>query len=508
MSHFHKYILLNCLVLLGFSGNAGAAGTYYTGAAYQPAQYRYGQSASYTTSGTQNYASSVGYNNYTTSNTYGQTYAAQPYRNTNSVQNQTQSSQKQSGSAKKGFFVNGGITHESAMWKIEMVNTANSILSYNNVAWNVLDLNGGYVFDLGKTKMQVDAGFKYGMQWGESTMNDDDITNGGYLVEEWQDGGSGAIVTQVGHALSTGASKDGNLLGFNIGFGLTDFWRWGNVKITPSIGYRYFKYKLETKNNFGLMIDTLNGANSCFSFGNGEIQCDPVLIFYNTAFGDTPGIVDRSDTNGDGVIDSNDRIQVPAGYSYVYAGNSYYYEQSGVTHSYETEWSGPYIAFDMLYDINQNNSVNGRVELGFPGYKSTGDQPYRPDWQHPKSVEDSASMFSAFHLGLAANWKTAITNNIALSLGLTYDYYTVSGADANTYLNPQYYTALYNSRLQEWQNAGHTEQEMLNPTTGDATALKIVQLESDCHGWVCKSSKEIDSIYKSMGIRIGIDAKF
>ena len=490
--------------MLGFVGSVNAAGTYYTASGYQPTQYRYGQSASYTTSGTTNYAPSVRYNN------YGQTYATQPYRNTAVAQNQqtsrnTQNSQKTTSSSKNGFFLNGGITHESAMWKIEMVNTANSMLTYNNLAWNVLDLNGGYVFDAGRTKMQIDAGFKYGMQWGESSMDDDDISNGGYLVEEWQFDDPRVIVPQVGHALSKGTSKDGNMLGFNVGFGLTDFWHLGNMKITPSIGYRYLKYKLETQKNYGLMVDTLNWSKACFTDDKGETQCDPVLIFFNGGLGDTPAVVGRDNIT--------DNIPVPVDdlghpYNYVSAGNTYYYEQPGVTHSYETEWSGPYLALDMLYDINQYNNISGRIELGFPGYKSTGDQPYRPDWEHPKSVEDSANMFSGFHFGMLANWKTAITNSIALSLGVTYDYYTIGGADTKTYLNPQYYVDLYNDRLHIWTNAGRTEQDMLNPTTGDSIALGIVQLESDCPDWVCSSDKEVDSIYKSMGIRVGIDARF
>ena len=65
------------------------------------------------------------------------------------------------------------------------MNQSGSILSYDNIAWNVLDISAGYAFDVGSTTLQVDAGFKYGMQWGENTMYDDDITNGGYLVTSW-----------------------------------------------------------------------------------------------------------------------------------------------------------------------------------------------------------------------------------------------------------------------------------------------------------------------------------
>ena len=147
------------------------------------------------------------------------------------------------------------------------------------------------------------------------------------------------------------------------------------------------------------------------------------------------------------------------------------------------------------------------MELGLPGYKATGNQPYRFDWQHPKSVEDEAGMGSALHFGLGANWTTAITNSVALSIGLTYDYYSVSDADAKTYLNETYYTDLYNSILNSatW---GGNEENMLNPETGDPVAINIKNLEEQCPGWVCTSSGEIESFYKSIGIRVGLNATF
>lgn len=495
MPKFSLLVLVNCAILLPLAANA--AGTYYTGAAYRPVQSGYGQSGTYATSGygrasaTTNSMPSVrynaGYNNYSNYNNYSQSGGR-----VNQTQTQKTSSQK---SSKNGFFVNGGITHENAMWKFEMNKIANSILNYNNLAWNILDLNGGYVFDLGKTKMQVDAGFKYGMQWGESNMTDDDISNGGFVATEFSDGSY-----LSGHGLSIGSTKDGNMMGFNFGFGLTDFWRIGNMKITPSIGYRYLKYKVETKGNKGLMFV----ASACFG-SNGETQCDPAIFgIYNVGTAENPEYHeqlfwrDNTDEYPVAVFDEDGHTYYT---EYIDYGDTYYYSQSGVSHSYDVEWSGPYLALDMLYDINQNNSVNGRVEVGFPGYKSTGDQPYRWDWAHPKSVEDSANMFSALHIGLAGNWKTAITNNVALSIGMTYDYYKVSGASADTYLNHK----LYNQLLAQY---GGNETAMLDENTGSKAAIALNNARQNCGGWVCKSSNEVDSIYKSMGIRVGFEAKF
>ena len=70
------------------------------------------------------------------------------------------------------------------MWQFEMKN-ADSILRYDNIDWNVLDVNLGYDFMAGNTGVRVTAGLQYGMQANESTMIDDDITNGGYFITEW-----------------------------------------------------------------------------------------------------------------------------------------------------------------------------------------------------------------------------------------------------------------------------------------------------------------------------------
>ncbi len=465
---------------------ANAAGTYYSGNTYQSPQTRYSKQ-SYAQRQT-GYASQ--YNNYSTPS-YASRYSTN-VGNTN-TQRTTNTQVSASNSQKKsGFWLDAGITHENAQWQMEM-NQSGSILSYDSVGWNVLDVTGGYSFDVGKTTLEIDAGVKYGMQWGESSMYDDDISNGGFLITTWINANDNSeIGDQIGHAMSIGTSKGGNMLGFNVGFGLTDFFKWGNVSITPSVGFRYLKYKLETENNYGLSVDT----TACFEV-NGEIQCDPAIIVKLSD--GKQQIIWRDSIEGS--------MDVPGNASSIDTGSTYYYYQPGVSHSYDVTWAGPYLALDMDYVINQNNAINGRVELGLPGYTAVGDQPYRFDWQHPKSVEDEAGMLGAFHFGMGANWTTAITDSVALSIGLTYDYYSVSGADAKTYLNGTYYNDWYDMILNSTTWNGD-EAAMLDPETGDPTAINIKNLESECPGWVCSTNGEIESFYKSMGIRVGVNAKF
>ena len=502
-----KVSLLAVLLFAPIAANA--AGTYYSGyttGAYQSPQTSY---ASRQTGYANRYNTSYG-NTGSYASRYN-TYGANNARNVTTQQvAQSAATQTGGGAKKSGFWLDAGITHEMAQWRFEMAQSG-SILSYDNLAWNVLDVSAGYAFDVGSTTMQVDVGLKYGMQWGESPMYDDDITNGGYLVTSWVNkdemGNITPIGDQIGHALSMGTSQGGSMMGFNVGFGLTDIFKIGNVTLTPSVGFRYLKYKLTTENNYGLAVDTAG----CFEH-NGETQCDPIVIITDKD-GNNSIIIWRDTLNEDDTLPDMILPDGTEAGDKVDTAGTYYYMQPGESHSYETTWMGPYLALDMDYVINQNNAVNARVELGLPGYESVGDQPYRFDWQHPKSVEDTAGMFSAFHFGAGFNWTTAITDSVALSLGVTYDYYSVSGADATTYLDMGYYKGLYNDILDEWAEKypENTEDYMLGlieGVDGSATAINIKNLESECPGGVCKTDGEIESFYKSLGIRVGINAKF
>ena len=446
-------LFLNCSLFALLPVVANAAGTYYTGA-YQSPQNRYTQN-SYAQRNTNsmyssqrmpyasNQYSNTGYSSMMRADTYQQNQQQKTMR--------AQQPKQQDTNVKKGFTLGADFTRQAAMWQFEMKESA-SILHYDNIDWNVLGVNAGYVFG-NKTPVQITAGFQYGMQSGESTMVDDDITNGGFFVAEGvgtDDAGNEIFLGNViGKALSIGTSKDGSMLGFNAGIGLKDFIKFGKLKVTPSIGWRYLKYELETTNNHGMSMHIFDGKGGCIVVsGTDEIECDGIVyvkVPSKDGNGYTYDVPVRGDTNNDGVIDDYDdvEINVPDGALTLDLSNNFFFNQPSVSHNYEVEWSGPYLALDFVYDVNQNNNVNAFVELGLPSYTAIGDQPYRYDWQHPKSVEDKGDVGSGFHFGAGASWRTAITDNIALSIGVTYDYYTVSDAQATTYMNPEYGGAEY-----------------------------------------------------------------
>ena len=485
MIKFNRY-LLPALCALCSTPFAANSATYYSGQAYQSPQQRYNAAGASPMgynqpqspyAANQQARQSTPYNNYYTGTPQYQQYQQRPGQ---APQQRAPAPGQASDKSQKGFYMSAGAAYESAVWQFDLKD-AGSVLSYDNVTWNTIDLNAGYGFDAGDVGLKLDAGVKFGFQAAESTMVDDDISNGGlpghfYYEDVDDDGyfGLGDIVlgeTRV-KALSIGKSSGGSLFGYNVGLGLTDVFKVGNVRITPNVGWRSLSYKLKTNRNNGISIDAAN----CITVpGSNEEQCAPLIIeILDGGNGDLHVIWDTDElTIGGGIIDT---------------GNTYFYHQPGTSHSYKVDWAGPYLAFDLDYPINANNAVQGRLEVGLPSYKATGDQAYRPDWQHPRSVEDSAGIGSAYHIGAGGNWLTALSDTISLSLGVTYDFYSIAGADAKTFLDK--------AQFDEWLAGGWITNDYYE------------YVKEVCPNWVCEDKKEVNSFYRSLGVRVGLSARF
>ena len=496
---------LRCAAVLFFVPFiANAAGTYYNGNVYQSPQSRYGAMT-----GAKDNAGGF-YNNYGAGRGYGQN-TMQGIGTTKPTVQTTQTAKKtntKDNSKKQGFQLGIGLTHEFANWDVQM-KTAGSELRYDNLRWNVLDAEMAYYFG-GSTPMQIKVGGRYGMQFGDSPMIDDDITSG----SEWTTYSDGSV--EGIPALSIGTSRDGKQYGFNASFGLTDLFKIGVFKMTPSIGYRYFKHELITKNNYGLTVEVVNSPTllNCVQEAGGEIQCSPYIGFMNDgvltgtvvsfATTDTPGsnTYAATDIYGNTVyilINDDGSYIVPNDTSanQLDVGQTYYYEQGGTSHKYETVWAGPYIGLDMEYDIDRDNIITAGFEFGLPSYESNGDQPYRIDWAHPTSVKDEGGFGDAYHLGFNAMWSSSISETVKLSLGMTYDYYHVKDASATTYLSSAYW--------QPWLD-WYEDNEASLTEYGQQQLAWLREVKRN--GWQEKADGEIESVYKSMGIRLGLTAKF
>ena len=396
-----------------------------------------------------------------------------------------------------GFFLGAGLSRQYAQWQYEL-QTLGSILNYSDLAWNVFDVKAGY-----KTgDVVIGLGLQYGMQAGKSFMTDDDITNGGggykFEGEDHDHKPTGFVVRNS--ILSIGESKGGSMLGMHLGLGLANAFGSDSVKITPSIGYRMMKYKLTTSNNSGLSVEYNDAL--CEPDDLGSLMCPAMISFW-----------DGSDwvylQNMINIGTLNDPVwiyPIPPGASGADYGDNYAFTQAGFSHVYEVSWNGPFIAADIDVGLGGDYSMSGRIEIGFPGYEAVGDQPYRIDWAHPKSLGDKKGMFGALHLGMGANWMAKISDQMRMSIGLTYDYYEVKKADAVSYLSKYYYDG-----VRKW--AEDPKEDGTGPgKDADRRQDVIDQLDDlykSCNNsWTCVDPGEVNSFYRAVGIRIGIEGEF
>ena len=72
----------------------------------------------------------------------------------------------------------------------------------------------------------------------------------------------------------------------------------------------------------------------------------------DVATSDTESVVDVNGNHLNVLVNANGGYVIlnDAGASQIDVGNTYYYEQSGTSHKYETTWAGPYVAFDAEYE--------------------------------------------------------------------------------------------------------------------------------------------------------------
>jgi hypothetical protein len=117
-------------------------------------------------------------------------------------------------------------------------------------------------------------------------------------------------------------------------------------------------------------------------------------------------------------------------------------------------------------------------------------------------------MFGAMHMGLGASWTTMLDKSWGLTVGVIYDYYRVSGARATTNLSGDYYMNWLEKIFAGEYGPDGTDDDWNDMLVNNPTAAAIEELYRECGGWTCAFENEVQSFYKSIGIRVGVAGKF
>lgn len=280
-----------------------------------------------------------------------------------------------------GFFIAPAYKMEWADFKFDM-NAAGSIVTWSDMTWNTF---GG---DLGYNSKTSKFGFSAGYYHGTTdsgTGTDDDLYNGGGLIEVWTNN-SFTTTTTIGYASISVGDASGTKDDAYAKFSLNDFWKNDGLSFSPNAGYRYFHHRLKIKDSRSVQV-----------YGD-EISVDS--------------------TYGPYIDTSNGKD---------YTAETVY----GTTHDYKTTWQGPFIGFDIKNQFTGGGHFVLSAEFGLPSYDSEGYWPNREDLANP-GFEDTGKIGDAYHLGLSMNYLGKISDNLFLDLGMEFNYYTLSDGEAKT----------------------------------------------------------------------------
>lgn len=463
--------IISMCVFAAYAQSGNAAGTYYNYGNYAAGNnYATSQSSGNRARASSQYLPS----NQRSQGNYG---AAQNNRQTN------RSAAQQSSDKALRFDVFAG--YDSADFGFDM-NTARSEINFNNITWLKFGADMEYNLNMGGISLALMGGVEIGTQGESGNVTDDDMTKGGIFkgivgflknpaAEEFLTYTDGSLVQVATTELVYGAGDQGkgSALGVYAAVGLGNGLKFGeNVTLRPSVGFRYDSVSLKSQDVAAMTTLAVIGSDSELGYDENTLAQIAMPIADGGCQGCTMTFLYDAGNGQIGYEGFGGYVQ-----GFDAAGNPFFLTVAdyavlpGVAHEYNVAWMGPFIAADLEAKVGSASSFGLRVELGFPGYSSEADQPYRSDLQHPTSFKDEAGMFSAMHYGLQLNYTGAINDMLALNIGWKWDYYSVENADTITYLSSEspYY-----------------------PIYGDHI----------------KTAKEVNARYKSSGVRAGITARF
>ncbi len=309
-----------------------------------------------------------------------------------------------------------------------------SKLSWTNMIFNEIGVNLAKTFDLGDYPIQLKADYRHGTMADSGDSYDDDLRTNPL------DPYASLYTISVG-------KSEGKTDSFRLAVGAKDIWNLGGWKLTPYIGYEIFQHDLKMKDhrypNQGVNIPALTqNGNYIFTDGDGTfysgteatdtypyqvcLSPEDLPIFTNftgttTTLNQTTWVSTPPDYPPWGV--SADQCVVIGGDGEILV--------DGITHIYNTTWSGFFVALGLEKQFSINDKLSAYAQIGVPYYESDGIWPNRTDWQQDPSFTDKGS--GGFSYKLEAEYTYAFSPSLKLSIKVDTDYYRKGKTEGTLY---------------------------------------------------------------------------
>ena len=395
----------------------------------------------------------------------------------------------------------------------------NSILKWNDMLLNTINLNVQHNFSVKDYDLFINAEYGYGKVAGGGMSMD-------YDLKPYD-----ASQPDVGIFTISMGNLAGTTQYMRAGFGAKNIFDIGGWKFSPSVGYEMFKHNLTMSDhiypNPGIYLplmtqygdyifgttDNSTGNSSYVAVPQGST---PPAGYYQVCM--SPGDILVQPSSGPGqapqqVCDPATGIctlVTPIQYDPFTmtdaAGNSFAWGVPadscvviggdgaivvpGVTHIYNTTWSGIYIGLEIEKQMTFKDKLRFYAQAGLPNYSSQGIWPNRTDWQQNPSFIDEGSN-GAYDYQAEMEYIYSISDRVQLSIKADTSYFYVGKIGGKLFI-AEYTT----------YNVDANGNPIYDSSTG-APSLTTVPAHTET---VSESLKY--AVWQSFGLHIGIKYTF
>jgi hypothetical protein len=289
--------------------------------------------------------------------------------------------------------------------------------------------------------------------------------------------------------------QSGKMNNMRFGIGARHIWDISGWKISPVIGYQIFKHDMQMSNhiypNPAVYIPLMNQYGD-YIYGdlNGSYYSVPQGTavqddWYQVCMSPEDLALSASDPNthapildeyGNLLTSSYDPLfeYLPWGVGpgeCVVVGGDGMIVVEGVTHVYNTTWSGLFLALEIEKQMTYTDKLRFYGQISMPHYKSEGTWPNRSDWQQNPSFIDEGDT-DALHYQMEMEYVYQFSDRLQLSIKADMTYFHIGAVGGELYVaGYQYYATdedgipLYNDTNGNgiYGDEGDTPQLMTQP---------------------------------------------
>ena len=327
----------------------------------------------------------------------------------------------------------------------------NSILKWNDMVINEIGLRLDHNFTIRNYNLFAFGEYRFGSVANDGLSMDYDL-----LPYDER-------VPYIGIFTISMGDQDGKTDYLRLGFGAKNVWDIAGWKLSPSIGYEVFKHNLQMSNhiypNPGIYLPLMTDRGE-YVFGDGmgnfyniPINVTPEDYLYQVCLSPEDIAIVYTDPDGSPALNGGTLWTGPYDESMGYIpwgvgpsdcviiGGDGAIKVGGVTHIYNTTWSGIYLGLEVEKQLTFADKLRFYLQVSMPHYYSEGIWPNRTDWQQSPSFTDEGST-GAYSYLLEMEYTYQLSDRLQFSLKADTNYFYVGKIGGNLYVAP-YTTYLY-----------------------------------------------------------------